>query len=136
MIFDGQAKLIILETEIEISVQEIYSSWKRFVFQKPNFLPAFKVIGGDPLPGGRFLGTTFILIHDWKIRPSEKNHHLVIDGNLFTEDSSLVFVPTLGNYNVIVEMRVSNLIDTISTSGSSGMDDKNILTVGKFLALK
>jgi hypothetical protein len=52
-----------------------------------------------------------------------------VNGNLFTRDGSSPFVPTLGNYNVTINLSTSNLIDTISTGGGgSGPTASQIAT--------
>lgn len=121
--FDGINRLIIInfgETSIDVAI-DIYGDWKEWVLQNDNskYTVAISAIGGDPIGGGRFLGSTFFLENGWKIRPYEGNHVLTITGNLYTRDGSSPFVPTLGTYNVLTSMQVSNLIDTISTSGGS-----------------
>ncbi len=121
--FDGTNRLIIIntnETEIDVSI-DIYSDWKEWVLLDDNFkyTIAISAIGGDPIGGGRFLGTTFFLENDWKIRPYEGNHVLKITGNLYTRDGTSPLVPTIGTYNVLITMQVSNIIDTVATGGSS-----------------
>lgn len=69
-------------------------------------------VGGDALPGSKALGATFFLASDWKIRPYEADHAFRINGNLYSEDGTSVIIPTLGNYNVLIEMTVSNLSDS------------------------
>lgn len=116
--FDGPNKII---TEIsapgdnELFVTEIYSEWKDFVRTSDNakFLPAFSVVGGDPITPTQNLGSTFFLENGWRLRPAESNHKLTVVGNLFTrEPGESVFVPTLGNFTVNTETRVSNLVDS------------------------
>ena len=65
--FDGLNKLILVNegvTELDFRV-DVYSAWKEWI-QDPNQVnakweKALDVIGGDPLPGDRVLGTTFFL---------------------------------------------------------------------------
>lgn len=120
--FDGLNKLIILSTgTVEVTVKDMYSSWKSWMTNGDNskYLPAFSVLGGDDLPGGRFLGSTFFLENGWKIRPFEGNHTLTVTGNLYARDGSDPFVSTLGTYNVKVLLSVSNLVDTVNISGGT-----------------
>lgn len=61
--------------------------------------------------------------------------------NLYTRDESNPIIQTVGAYRVLVTIRVSNLIDTVATGGSSLTASDvwayaKALTVGKFLALK
>lgn len=106
----------------ELSVQEIYSEWKQALLDDParlGFPQAFSVVGGDPITGTLSLGSTFFLENGWRIRPAELSHKLTIVGNLFTrEPGQSIFVTTLGAFTVNAESRVSNLIDTVSTTGA------------------
>jgi hypothetical protein len=121
--FDGINRLIIInfgENSIDVAI-DIYGDWKEWVLQNDNakYTVAISAIGGDSIGGGRFLGSTFFLENGWKIRPYEGDHVLSVTGNLYTRDGSSPFVQTLGSYNVLTSMQVSNLIDTVSTSGGS-----------------
>lgn len=157
--FDGVNRLIILSVA-QISAGEIWSRWVDWVATGDNarFLPAMRNVGGDPISDVKSLGITFFLINGWRIRPMEANHRLVLDGNLYTDPSGFSpFVPTVGNFNVIVEMQVSNISDVSYVSGSGGMDPadvwdvpiratpipgtwgallKKVLTIPKFIGLK
>jgi hypothetical protein len=119
--YDTDKRIIIITTapangEVFIDVQaDLYSDVKEDWLTDPNlhrFRIPIRSTGGDPLPGQKQLGATFFLDSRWKIRPYEANHKLSINGNLFSEDGTSVIVPTLGNYNVLVEMFVSNLSDS------------------------
>jgi hypothetical protein len=121
--FDGSNRLIIIntnETEIDVSI-DIYSDWKEWVILDDNskYTVAISAIGGDPIGGGRYLGTTYFLENNWKIRPYEGNHVLTVSGNLYTRDGSSPFIQTISPYNVLITMQVSNLVDTVATGGSS-----------------
>lgn len=96
------------------------------------------------------------------MRPYEGNHTLQLDGNVYTREGDVPIVNTIGSYNVLVNMKTSNLVDTVNISGGTGgsdpedvaeavwnrsmsLDDnsgtygwfmKKILTVQKFLGLK
>lgn len=118
--FDGPNKLIILTSgTTSFTLVEAYSRWKEWVLLSDNskYLEAFTVIGGDPLPGGNFLGSTFFVENGWKIRPQEANHTLVVTGNLYDRAGGSPFVNTTGAFNVRIESRVSNLVDLIATGG-------------------
>ncbi|MEX2010502.1 MAG: hypothetical protein WD874_01715, partial [Parcubacteria group bacterium] len=68
-------------------------------------------IGGNALPGSKTLGSTFFLLYGWKIRPYEADHTLNINGNLYSEDGSTPFSPTVGTFNVAIVSSVSSLVD-------------------------
>lgn len=125
--FDGPNQLIILSTgTTAVTVEDMYSRWKDWTIISDNskYLLAFSSLGGDPLPGGLFLGATYFLENGWKIRPYEGNQVLTVTGNLYARDGSDPFVSTLGSYNVRVMLTVSNLIDTVSTGGGVGTADE------------
>lgn len=120
--FDGENKLAILSNgTTSLTVVDLWSRWVDWFSTDDNskFPLAMSQIGGDEIGGGKFLGVTFFLENGWKIRPYEGDHLLTITGNLFSRDTSQVTTSTLGDYNVLVNMSTSNLVDTVSTSGAS-----------------
>ncbi|NEQ64528.1 MAG: hypothetical protein F6K21_03300 [Symploca sp. SIO2D2] len=119
--FNGTQKLIECSTgTIELEVQAIYSAWKEWMQSGNgiNFLPAFEVIGGQPLPGGLFAGRTFFLLNGWKIKPQAADHRLTIAGNLYTDDGSPVSVSVPG-YTIEISLTTSAQAQGIQTSGSA-----------------
>ena len=130
--FNGITKLITVNTgitSIDVGL-DLYSEWKKWVLLDDNakYLPAFSAIGGDLLGDNRYLGSTYFLENEWKIKPYEGNHTLSVSGNLYTRDGTSPFIQTIGNYNVLISMQVSNLIDTISTTGGSDLTSDEIAT--------
>lgn len=123
--FDGPNKLILVDTGItELDVKEdLYTAWKDWAATDDNvkFAQAISAIGGDPISGVVLLGSTFFLENGWRIRPYSGNHTLTVSGNLYTREGVSPFVSALGTYNVMVNMARSNLIDTVSTAGGSGL---------------
>ena len=115
--FDGVNKLILVSNGIlELDVkQDLYSDWKEWTQTLDNakYEQAFTVIGGEPLPGNRFVGATFFLINGWKIRTWEGNHTLTVNGNLFCEDGSPAFVPTIDGWTITVNSFQSTLVDGV-----------------------
>lgn len=116
--FDGPNKII---QEISASgdnaldIVEIYSEWKDWVRTGDNskFLPAFTVVGGDPISSTQNLGSTFFLENGWRIRPAELNHRFELVGNLYTrEEGGDPVVDTVGTFRVTVVLTVSNLTDS------------------------
>jgi hypothetical protein len=133
VVFDGLNKLIIINTGItQISVKnDLYSVWKEWVIQDGNskWLQAFSAIGGEPTTGGKYLGTTYFLINGWKIRTWEGNHRLMVDGNIYSDDGSEIFVPTLGAYNTQINITTSNIVDAISTNGGASYTPEQLAQV-------
>src|SRR3990172_3221562 len=76
-----------------------------------------RVIGGDPIGGGKFAGDIYFLRDGWKIRPDEADHTLVIDGNLFLDEGEPggLVVATVGDFTVLVIGERSNLVQAIET---------------------
>lgn len=115
MIFDGENRLILLEENEEvIDVKILYYKWKEWSAHINNirYPIAFRYVGGDELPTGR-LGLTYFLINGWKIKPYSKDHTLIVNGNLYTDDNSSPFVKADGDVNVLILNKVSNLIDIV-----------------------
>lgn len=116
VIFDWDNLLIIVKpgiTEIDVE-QDLYSDWKEEVQLADNskYPIAFRSVGGDPISGTQDLGSTFFLLNGWTIRPQEADHQLDITGNLFTDPAgNPLIVPTLGDFTVLVNTFVSNLVD-------------------------
>jgi hypothetical protein len=106
--FDGPNKLIILETPVtdtlEVEVKDLYSEWKVWVRTSDNakYLPAFRVIGGDPLTPGINAGSYFFLQNNdgWRIQAGNKDHTIYYTGNLAPEDSTLPVIVDTPGYTV------------------------------------
>jgi len=121
---DTTAKLFIVKpgvTAFDVKV-DFYSDAKEhwiaggaaFGFDFP-----IRTIGGDSIGGSLFAGDLYFLRDGWKIRPDEVNHTLNVTGNLFLDEGEVggLFVPTLGGYTVLVNMRNSNLVQTVGLEG-------------------
>ena len=127
--WDGPNRLIILNNGVtHVDVPALYSEWKLWCtnYDGTKFPPFLSVLGGDPLPGGLFVGSTFFL-EGAKIRPQEANHSLNISGNLFSRDGSAITVHTVGNYNVLVTAMVSSLTTAIDSGGTGASIDYELV---------
>ena len=114
VVFDGANRLIIINLTGEVNIREdIYNRWKLWTIQEDNlkWAQAMNNIGGDPLPGGEFLGTTFFLLNNWKIQLRDS---IIIEGNLFTDDGSFPFVSPEGV--VIAQSKISTLVERVSSA--------------------
>jgi hypothetical protein len=116
--FDGVNKLILISsgvTTLDVK-QDLYSDWKEWVLLRDNskYLPAIRSIGGESLPGGKFIGATFFLTNGWRIRTWEGHHTLTVVGNLFTEEGDSVFVPTLDHWTITINAFQSTLVDGVT----------------------
>ena len=125
--FDGPNRLILInqgETNIDFR-SDVYSNWKEWVQDELNvrYVRAISVIGGDPLPGGRILGSTFFLENGWRIRSWDGDHILTITGNVFTREGDDPVLPTVGNNKVTVNLNTSTLVEGGREVGASlGID--------------
>ena len=105
----------------ELDIREIYSEWKDWLLadsSRMKYPQAFRVLGGDPVSDTENLGSTFFLNtgDGWRIRPAEYDHRLTLAGNLFTDPAGGIPVAaTLGNYTVIVEFKVSTLVEAVAS---------------------
>lgn len=121
--FDGPNLVIQLGGgDLTYDAQEIYSRWKDWVLAGNGQFPsAFRTIGGDPLGGGVYAGAYYFLnnVEGWRIRPEAFDHELTISGNLFGESSATaVFLPTVGDFQVLIKQVTSSLTQTASGGGS------------------
>lgn len=126
--FDGPNKLILInepETDIDFRT-DIYSNWKEWKTQNTQtnskFLEAISVVGGDPLPGNRVLGSTFFLENGWRLRTWNGDHILTVTGNVFTREGDDPFVPTTEDATVTINLNTSTLVETIETGALAGFD--------------
>src|SRR5574343_3941 len=137
--FDGPSKTII-ENITNNSINtldvetDIYSAWKRWVQQRDNakFLSAFRVIGGDSITETVSVSGTYFLINGWRIRPSEENHTLNINGNLYVDGGGNPIIPTLTNVSVNVNYSTSSIVSTVISRASLTSQDKSDINLGIF----
>jgi hypothetical protein len=129
--FDGNNLIITLPPgQAVVSAQDIYSEWKVWVAQGNNaaYLPAFRVIGGDPLGGGLLAGSYFFLQNQygWRIKPPEENIVVTITGNLFPENSSApLFANTAGSFNTSIRLQTSSLTQVAEVNTGSGVTEQD-----------
>lgn len=117
--FDGINSLIRInlgESEIDVKL-DLYSGWKEWVLTGDNakYLAAFRNSGGDPIGGGLFTGDVYFLINNWRV---EISHSCNINGVLYSDNYPSPYIALAGTN--IVTNKVSNLVQTVSTSGGSG----------------
>lgn len=104
--FIGETKVIQLTPGItEINVTDMYSRWKDWVQINDNakFLPAFRVVGGEPTIGSNRISPYYFLMNGWRLRPQEANHTLTIDGILIVDGGGDPYLSTIGTYNVRIK---------------------------------
>lgn len=113
--FDPLERLVIINDGVtELNVQrDIYSASKEWLKQENNlrFKRPMRAAGGDPIPGGGQLGSTFFMTNGWRI---QVNAAVTIDGNLYSDDFTSPFVVPEGIN--IVRSKFSNLVDTANVT--------------------
>ena len=125
--FDGPNKLIIVnDSETSLDAQtHVYSAWKRWVTSQnqANWLQALRTIAGDPIGGGQVVSPYYFLMNGWTLRPYEGDHQLTVDGNLFVDGGGNPFTPTVGSFNVLVNLNTSSksITTTVEVSAGSGL---------------
>lgn len=111
--FDGANKLIIINDGVaSLNIKtDVYSDWKEWARLGTNlkYLHAMSAVGGQPLPGGGFLGDTYFLENGWKLKLTGS---VEITGNLYTSDATSPFVTAEGIQ--IARSTVSQLVQTVS----------------------
>lgn len=109
---------------------DLYSDGKEDWVVNENlrkFIFPIEAIGGNPLPGAKNLGTTFFLDSNWKIRPYNTDHRLIIDGNLYSSDGSDPFLDTIDDYTVRIMQQVSDLVSTVSSGSGLSQSEHDYL---------
>lgn len=92
VIFDGQNKLIIIKTgvtNIDVGI-DLYSDWKEWVIDNPNWLPAFRTFGGDETTPGQYAPRYYFLINNWRVLANNVN--CVLQTNLYSDDYDSPFI--------------------------------------------
>ena len=104
-VFDGTTYTIrCLDHVDELNVKELYSEWKRWSMESDNskYFPAFHVVGGESTISDEIIEPYFFLVNNWKIKPREEDHMLIVKGLLFGADGTNPITPTDGGYTVTV----------------------------------
>lgn len=127
--FDPTNKRIVLDSAYA-DTRDVYSQWKRWVSTNDNlkYEQAFRTVGGDSLSASTSIPPYLFLMNGWKIRPMEANHTLHITGGAIScDDGTDPVVPTLGNYNVLVDREVPVASIGVASSGSGSVDPNAII---------
>ena len=86
--FDIANKIIQLTTTNELDMLDLYSRWKDAVISSiANAEQAMRVIK-EPLAGSTFIGPYYFIMNDWRIRPFDAAHELVVAGTVVQDATS------------------------------------------------
>jgi len=128
--FDGEERLIfgredaVIDGVFRFTVEELYSEWKEWVHEGEGakFPPAFRVLGGDPIGGGIFVGVYVFLRTDlgWRGVPPLINNVVVeITGNFYPEVPGDPVMVIIENYTTTLKVRNSNLSQGVATESTT-----------------
>ena len=140
-VFDGTTYTIRCLDEIdELNVKELYSEWKRWIMESDNskYLPAFHVVGGESTISDGVIEPYFFLINNWKIKPREADHMLIVKGLLFGESGINPIAPTDGPYTVTVYKMTPTVTATTINYGeiqTAALDDMMATFVDSYIRL-
>ena len=82
-----------------------------------------RTVAGDSVPGGKALGDAYFLASDWKIRPYNADHRLIVVGDFWSEDGSDPYLDTVGAYTCRVMQEYSTLSRLVTGSGGISKSD-------------
>ncbi len=84
----------------EVDVTDLYSRWKDWAILNPQWLNAFRVVGGDPTIGANRISPYYFLSNGWRLKPSEANQTLQVSGILLVDGGGDPYLNTDGTFNV------------------------------------
>ena len=100
---------------------DVYSDGKEDWLTDPELakvLFPISAVGGNPIPGGMYLDSTFFIAAPWKIRPYDADHELIVSGNVYRDDGASVFLTRPGR----------TIITTLSTTFSASASASGVYT--------
>jgi len=130
--FDPTTKIIQLDT-FAVSASEIWTDWVDWVVLSDNskYPPAFSQIGGVA-PVALYL----YLENGWRVRPQEANGVTTITGNLLVQGGGSPIAPTIGTFQVLVNLETPIAAQALSVnSGTQTIDTSKLLTKTQYIAL-
>jgi len=140
VIFNGPAREIAVKNGVlSLDAQiDLYSEWKLWVKDADNskYLQAFRTTAGDPIAPGKEIAPYFFLVNNWRIRPHDADHTLVIEGNLYADPSTNdIILPTTGTFtvNAVLE-RAVDAVATITSGGSGLTSEQDIRLTATYQA--
>lgn len=123
--FDGSSRIITIGVaDTYVTAQDLYSRWKDWALLNPQYLEAFRPLGGDPLGNGLYAPTFYFLRTDfgWKIRLPEASVEITIDGNLVAEvPGDPLFIPPVGAFSPTLTVNRTQSPTVVSGSGGSSL---------------
>ena len=113
IVFDPISKLIKITSGTEIDALTIYNATMDWVDDQSSMdedVP-LAAVGKNPLGGGVYTDSIFILQNGWKIKLYDGTYQFVIKGTVITDDESPRTVPPdSGNVEVIFQVSSQGII--------------------------
>lgn len=132
--FDGINKQIIIDSgTTEVSVQDMYSRWKDWVYLTDNskYEDAFRTFGGDPTITGQFAPSYYFLTNGWRVKVQDGDD-VSFGINLYTEEQTTPFI--LGS-EASVTNRNSDAVIVGDQQVRESLDYGSIITIDSLLGI-
>lgn len=127
--FDANEKIIQLDS-YSVSSSEL---WTAYVDWSASFDNIKYGVFMTQIGGLAPIALYIYILDEWLIRPLEADGITTISGNILVEDGSSPIAPTLGNWQILVNMEtpIQAVSINVSSSSPSNIDDKlNIINDG------
>lgn len=129
--FDGPNKRVhicqdcIVGGVAQFTVNELWSRYIDWVAQGDNskYQPAMRIIGGDAIGGGQYLGSYLFFRNDlgWRgVPPEVDGVTIIIDGAFYAQDPLQPVMENLPNQETSLVINRSSMVMGIETSGTTG----------------
>ena len=131
--FDGSQRRILLPSgATTVEARDLYSQWKAWVSLGvfaggAQYLPAFRVVGGDPLTGDLAMASYFFLLNGWRVKPAEEDGEINVVGNLLVDGGGNPLVSPDGNYRVLAQFTVPVQAEAVNSQNVYKLDFNNNL---------
>ncbi len=120
--FDPSTKIIQLDT-FNVSEREVWTAMVNWSLQDDNLKYGVNImqVGGE-VPIALYV----YLTNGWRIRPKEADGITTITGNLLTSNGDSPIVPTLGNWNILVNMETPVQAVSVKASNNDPINSQDI----------
>lgn len=118
--FDCDNKIIQLDTTDPLDMMDLYSRWKDEVSATiAGCIQSFRVIK-EPLAGAAFVGPYYFIMNDWRIRPNDSPHELIVAGTLVQDASSTLDPLKLDDLSSVVSIvrQIAVEVQVVEVGGS------------------
>lgn len=86
--FDIDNKLIQLTSTSTLDMIDLYSRWKDEVISAISGAEQALRVVKEPLAGSTFIGPYYFIMNNWRIRPVDSTHELVVAGTVVQDSTS------------------------------------------------